>query len=174
MDNYDLKSDPYLKVLRPLVEAYQAIFEVGHRHIRTMGLTPAQFDVIAELGGTKGMTAVELSHSTLLAKASLTGIIDRLEAKGLAERHAVSGDRRSMSIQLTKEGELLHQQCFPAQADFMRPYFKRAFSQQEIIALQKMLLRLRDSCKDHQSHSEILSRQKRHQSSNARQRLQEE
>ncbi len=29
-----------------------------------MGLTPPQFDVIAELGGTQGMTYVELSQST--------------------------------------------------------------------------------------------------------------
>ena len=55
MDVFDLKDDPYLKVLRPLVETYQAIFQVGDRHIRSMGLTPPQFDVIAELGGTKGM-----------------------------------------------------------------------------------------------------------------------
>jgi len=80
----DLKDDPHLKILRPLVEAYDAIFEVGHRHIRSMGLTPPQFDVLAELGGTKGMTAVELSNSTLLAKASLTGIIDRLEEIGMS------------------------------------------------------------------------------------------
>ena len=60
-----------------------------------MGLTPPQFDVMAELGGTPGMTCVELSQSTLLAKASLTGIIDRLEAKGLIERQVVPNDRRA-------------------------------------------------------------------------------
>jgi len=77
MNVFELKDDPYLKVFRPLVEAYQTIFQVGDRHIRSMGLTPPQFDLIAELGGTKGMTCVELSQATLLAKAGLTGIIDR-------------------------------------------------------------------------------------------------
>ncbi len=143
----DLKDDPHLKILRPLVEAYDAIFEVGHRHIRSMGLTPPQFDVLAELGGTKGMTAVELSNSTLLAKASLTGIIDRLEEKGLVSRHPIPNDRRAMNIKLTKKGEARYRTCFPAQADYMRPYFERALSKKDIHTLQNLLVRLRDSCR---------------------------
>lgn len=129
------------------MEAYQAIFQIGDRHIRSMGLTPPQFDVIAELGGTQGMTCVELSQSTLLAKASLTGIIDRLERKGLIERQAVPHDRRATHIRLTRKGETLHRKVFPAQADVMRPYFEQALTKQEISAMQEMLIRLRDSCR---------------------------
>jgi len=148
METYNLQGDPYLKVLRPLVEAYQAIFDVGDRHIRSMGLTPAQFDVLAELWGTNGMTAVELSHSTLLAKASLTGIIDRLEKKGLVERHVVPGDRRCMKVKLTKLGATVHHKCFPAQVKVMRPYFERALSQRDVNVLQELLVCLRDSCQN--------------------------
>lgn len=147
MEIFDLKDDPYLKILRPLVEAYHAIFQMGDRHIRSMGLTPPQFDVIAELGGTKGMTCVELSQSTLLAKASLTGIIDRLESKGLIERQAVPYDRRATHIRLTRTGEMLYRKVFPAQANLMRPYFEQALTKQEISAMQGMLIRLRDSCR---------------------------
>ncbi|MGB0910023.1 MAG: MarR family winged helix-turn-helix transcriptional regulator [Nitrospirales bacterium] len=158
MDAYDLKNDPYLTVLRPLVEAYQAIFEVGDRHIRSMDLTPAQFGVIAELGGTHGMTAVELSRSTLLAKASLTGIIDRLEDKGLVERKTVQGDRRCMKVKLTKVGAQVHRKCFPAQLKFMRPFFEEALSKQEVVVLKEMLLRLRDSCQNTRATSSARSR----------------
>lgn len=150
MNNYDLKDDPHLKILRPLVEASRAIFEVGDRHIRSMGLTPPQFSVIAELGGTQGMTAVELAHSTLHAKASLTGIIDRLVHKGLVERRPIPGDRRAMNVRLTKNGEAMHKKCFMAQANFIRPYFERALSKKEIPVLQNMLIRLRDSCREEQ------------------------
>jgi len=113
-----------------------------------MGLTPAQFDVIAEWWGPNGLTAVEVSHSTLLAKASLTGIIDRLEKKGFVERHVVPGDRRSMKVKLTKRGTAMHRKCFPAQANMMRPYFERAFSQRDVNVLQELLVGLRDSCKN--------------------------
>ena len=64
------KDDPYLKVLRPLVEAYLAFLRVGSRHIRSMKLTPSQFDVIATLGDTDGMTCAELSSETLVTKVS--------------------------------------------------------------------------------------------------------
>ncbi len=150
MNNYDLKDDPYLKILRPLVEASRAIFEVGDRHIRSMRLTPPQFSVIAELGGTDGMTAVELASSTLHAKASLTGIIDRLEDKGLVERRPIPGDRRAMNVALTKKGEAMHKKSFSAQANFMRPYFEQALTKKEITVLQDMLIRLRDSCREKQ------------------------
>jgi len=148
MDKYDLKNDPHLKILRPLVEASRAIFEVGDRHIRSMGLTPPQFSVIAELGGTDGMTAVELAFSTLHAKASLTGIIDRLEDKGLVERRPIPDDRRAMNIRLTKKGQAIHRKSFPSQAKFMRPFFERALTKKEINVLQDMLIRLRDSCRE--------------------------
>ncbi len=146
MEVFDLKDDPYLKILRPLVEAFHAIFQVGDRHIRSMGLTPAQFDVIAELGGTQGMTCVELSHSTLLAKASLTGIIDRLESKGLLERQVVPHDRRATHICLTRKGESLYRKVFPAHANVMRPYFEKALTKEDVVLMQSLLIRLRDSC----------------------------
>ena len=151
MEIFDLRDDPYLKVLRPLVEAYQAIFQVGDRHIRAMGLTPPQFDVIAELGGTQGMTCVELAQCTLLAKASLTGIIDRLENKGLLKRQSVPHDRRANHIRLTRKGESLYRKVFPAQASYMRPLFAHALTQQEIVVLQDMLIRLRESCRKESS-----------------------
>ncbi len=46
----DFTRDPYLCLLRPLVEAYLALYRLGTRHIEGMGLTPSQFDVIAERG----------------------------------------------------------------------------------------------------------------------------
>jgi hypothetical protein len=54
MDVPNLKDDPYLQVLRPLVEAYLAFSRIDSRHIRSLRLTPSQFDVIVTLGDTTG------------------------------------------------------------------------------------------------------------------------
>ena len=54
-----LKDDPHLKLVRPLVEAYQAFWLADSRHIRSMRLTTSQFDVIVTLGDTDGMTCSE-------------------------------------------------------------------------------------------------------------------
>jgi MarR family 2-MHQ and catechol resistance regulon transcriptional repressor len=92
MDLPHLKDDSYLKALRPLVEAYLAFWRVDSRHIRTLRLTPSQFDVIVTLGDTTGLTCSQLSSQTLVTKGTLTGVLDRLAKKGLIRRESVAGD----------------------------------------------------------------------------------
>ncbi len=145
MELPDLKDDPYLKLLRPLVEAYLAFARLDNRHIKSLRLTPSQFDVIATLGDTDGMTCSELSAKTLVTKGTLTGVLDRLARKGLIRRYAVKGDRRYTKICLTGKGDALFRQVFAAHIAFLRPFFKRALTPEEIEHARTLLLRLRDS-----------------------------
>jgi DNA-binding MarR family transcriptional regulator len=140
-----LKDDPYLKVLRPLVEAYLAFWREDSRHIKSLKLTPSQFDVIATLGDTDGMTCAELSHATLVTKGTLTGVLDRLAAKGFVKREAVAGDRRCTKITLTEKGEALFRKVFAAHIAHIRPFFERALNQKEVEQLRTLLLKIRDS-----------------------------
>jgi DNA-binding MarR family transcriptional regulator len=141
----DLKDDPILKVLRPLVEAYLAFSRTDSRHIRSLKLTPSQFDVIATLGDTKGMTCAELSAATLVTKGTLTGVLDRLADKGLIRREPVEGDRRSIKIHLTDKGDRLFRKTFAAHVDFIRPFFDRALTPKDADHLHGLLARIRDS-----------------------------
>ena len=141
----DFKDDPYLSLLRPLVEAYLAFYRVGSRHIQSLGLTPGQFDVIAELEGTEGLTCAQLSEHTLTTKGTLTGVLDRLEQKGLIQRGHVGGDRRVTRVQLAPKGMDLFHQVFPAHAEFMRPFFAQALNPSEVQVAKRLLRRVRDS-----------------------------
>jgi DNA-binding MarR family transcriptional regulator len=145
MDLPDLKDDPYLKVLRPLVEAYLAFWRQDNRHIRSLHLTPPQFDVISTLGDTEGMTCSELSAATLVTKGTLTGVLDRLAAKGLIVRDSVAGDRRCIKIRLTDKGDALFRKTFAAHIAFLRPRFQRALTKKEAEQLRTLLSRIRDS-----------------------------
>jgi MarR family transcriptional regulator, 2-MHQ and catechol-resistance regulon repressor len=140
-----LKDDPYLKVLRPLVEAYLAFCRVDSRHIKTLRLTPSQFDVIVTLGDTKGLTCSELSSQTLVTKGTLTGVLDRLAKKGLIRRESVASDKRRTRIRLTEKGNTLFQRVFSAHVAFLRPFFQRALSPEEVETTRSLLLRIRDS-----------------------------
>ncbi|HLA39880.1 MAG TPA: MarR family transcriptional regulator [Candidatus Glassbacteria bacterium] len=140
-----LKDDPYLKILRPLVEAYLAFWREDSRHIKSLKLTPSQFDVISTLGDTDGMTCAELSDATLVTKGTLTGVLDRLAAKGLIKREAVAGDRRCTKIKLTEKGEALFRKVFATHIAHIRPFFERALNQKEVEHLRTLLLRIRDS-----------------------------
>ena len=143
----DFKDDPYLSLLRPLVEAYLAFYRVGNRHIQSLGLTPAQFDVIAELEGTPGLTCAQLSEQTLTTKGTLTGVLDRLEQRGLVRRGNVGGDRRATKVQLTAKGIDVFQEVFPIHAEFMRPFFSQALDLSEVQMAKQVLRRIRDSFK---------------------------
>ena len=148
MDLPDLKDDPYLKLVRPLVEAYLAFWRADSRHIRSLRLTPSQFDVIATLGDTEGMTCSELSAKTLVTKGTLTGVLDRLSAKGLIRRDPVKDDRRYTKIRLTQKGDAVFRKAYAEHIAFLRPLFQRALNQKEVDQAAALLLRLRDSFHD--------------------------
>lgn len=104
----------FLPTVQALVQCYQAFEAYSAAHIRALGLTPPQFDIIATLGNTPGMTATDLGEKTLITKGTLTGVVDRLVERGWVERAAHGSDRRCQIIRLTQAGEALFAQVFPA------------------------------------------------------------
>ncbi len=134
-----------MQVLRPLVETYFAFIRKDDPHIRSLGLTPSQFDVIATLGDTEGMTCKGLSEKTLVTKGTLTGVLDRLQKKGLVERVPSREDRRCTLTRLTPKGDAQYREVFPAHIEYMRPHFQRALTAAEASKLRELLLRLKDS-----------------------------
>ena len=76
--------------------------------LKTFGLTPEQFNVLRIVRGQKEMLCVKDITSRMLERNSnTTRIIDKLQAKGLVERHASSNDRREIRIHLTEKGSAL-------------------------------------------------------------------
>ncbi len=103
----------YLKSVRLLAECLQGFERFTAESVRGCGLTQAQFDIIATLGNTAGMTYKELGDKTLITKGTLTGVIERLEQKGLVLRTRCHDDKRSFSVRLTPAGHALFAQVFP-------------------------------------------------------------
>jgi DNA-binding MarR family transcriptional regulator len=66
-------------------------------------LTPVQARLLCMLAeGPKGMA--ELARCFGVEKAALTGLVDRVERRGLAKRTPVHGDRRALHVTLTEAG----------------------------------------------------------------------
>lgn len=133
---------PFIPVLRELARAYQAFESYSAIHIRTLGLTPSQFDIVATLGNTDGMSFKELGERTLITKGTLTGVVDRLEAKNLVRRTASTSDGRSQIVQLTHKGEALFDRIFPAHLDYVGQAFA-ALTQADLDSTEAALQRLR-------------------------------
>lgn len=122
---YSQAPEPFLRTARALVEAYAGVMAVQNRHIESLGLTPAQFDVLATLGDTPGMTCKELGEGTLITKGTLTGVLDRLEGKGLIHRSRGAEDSRQVHVSLTPAGEAVFRATFQPHIDFMAQYWNR-------------------------------------------------
>jgi len=72
---------------------------ISERH----DLTPVQARLLCMLAeGPKGMA--ELARCFGVEKAALTGLVDRVERRGLAKRTPVHGDRRAWHVTLTEAG----------------------------------------------------------------------
>jgi MarR family 2-MHQ and catechol resistance regulon transcriptional repressor len=131
----------FLPVLRELARCYQAFESYSAKHVRSMGLTPSQFDIIATLGNTPGMTFKQLGEKTLITKGTLTGVIDRLAAKRLVQREASPDDGRSQIVKLTARGNALFARIFPEHLDHISNAFAGA-SADELQKTLKVLKRL--------------------------------
>lgn len=104
----------FLPTLQALAQCYQAFEAYSGADIRRLGLTPPQFDIVATLGNTPGMTATELGERTLITKGTLTGVVDRLVERGWVERAAHGSDRRCQIVRLTAAGQAGFDELFPA------------------------------------------------------------
>ncbi len=111
-------------VIRELARCYQAFQRASDANIRRMGLTPPQFDIVVTLGNTPGMSFKELGSRTLITKGTLTGVVDRLQARGLVERQASQTDGRSTRVRLTDEGERVFREVFEPHLAFLAPAFE--------------------------------------------------
>jgi len=133
--------ESFLPLIRALAQTFQALEQFSSHHVRQMDLTPPQFDVLATLGNTPGMSCKDLSENTLITKGTLTGVIDRLEDKGLVQRTPMEHDRRGVFISLTPRGEQLFAQVFPAHLEYMKSAFV-SFSEGELEIMKQELIRL--------------------------------
>ncbi|HEY9644274.1 MAG TPA: MarR family transcriptional regulator [Coleofasciculaceae cyanobacterium] len=135
---------PFLKTMRELARTYGAFAAYSENHVRQLGLTPCQFDVIATLGNTAGMSMRELAEKTLVTKGTLTGIIDRLEDKELVRREVPEDNRRSFIIVLTPKGEEVFEEVFPVHIDYLKERFDRLDSR-DLEELRLLLKKLREA-----------------------------
>ena len=75
--------------------------------VRDSGLTPPQYQVLYILWDRDEMPLKDLASACNCTRATITGLIDGLERKGLVIRKPNPADRRSLLAALTDEGRAL-------------------------------------------------------------------
>ncbi|MFY0617243.1 MarR family winged helix-turn-helix transcriptional regulator [Shimia sp.] len=95
-------------------KAYAAIARAADKKTQQVaGLSSTQLGVLLFLSRRDGQTATELAKSLSVRKSSLSGLIDRMEERGLVQRKKDLEDRRVVRIYLQAAALDLLQRTMP-------------------------------------------------------------
>jgi MarR family transcriptional regulator, organic hydroperoxide resistance regulator len=107
-----------------LREIWSLIFDLvlAHRgpymaRLAELGLTPPQATALRTLDPGRAVPMKELGERLACDPSTLTGIVDRLEARGLVERQTERDDRRAKVLVLTEEGRAVRAEAVNRMAE---------------------------------------------------------
>jgi DNA-binding MarR family transcriptional regulator len=90
-----------------LRRAQVAVFQDFIRTLAAIDIRPAQYSVLAVIGGNAGLSQSDVAGLLGIERARLVRLLDRLERRGLTQRMPSPVDRRSHVLKLTPTGQQL-------------------------------------------------------------------
>lgn len=94
--------DDYLPAL--LAQASELISAEFHRVVRRHGFSVTEWRVLASLAGGEPISIGKLARLTVTKQPTVTRLLDRMEARGQAERLPHESDRRVTLVRISRNG----------------------------------------------------------------------
>jgi DNA-binding MarR family transcriptional regulator len=135
-------------------ETSHALRRFYDRRVAELGVTRAQWRVIATLGHHDGMKQVELADRLDVEPISACRIVDRLEEAGLVERKRDPADRRAWRLSLTAKAEPVREKLREL-ADEMSLEAFAGLSGEELELIQGALARVRENIAGRDSMQQV-------------------
>ncbi|WP_394250183.1 MarR family winged helix-turn-helix transcriptional regulator [Vibrio profundi] len=129
----ELETEPMAMMGRIMRIAKYMETEVADLH-KKYDMKLGEFDVLATLrrsGKPFRLTPSELIESMMLTSGAMTNRLDKLEAKGLIVRAHSKEDRRSVTVELTKDGLVLIDQMMAEHVETQKKLVKSLSSSQK-------------------------------------------
>ncbi len=105
---------PRYQALLQLLRTADTLWNASRALFGRWDLGPSQFNVLNLLHlQPEGVSQIELSRQLVMHRSNLTGLIDRLQRRGLVERKEVAADRRAYRVVLTEAGARLLREILP-------------------------------------------------------------
>jgi DNA-binding MarR family transcriptional regulator len=92
-----------------LTKTQQVVFQQFKASLAKYDVTPVQYGVLKCLWAQDGQNPSQIANSLFLDSSTITGILDRMENKGIIKRISDPKDRRSLKVVLTEQGSLLEE-----------------------------------------------------------------
>ncbi|MGG1572862.1 MarR family winged helix-turn-helix transcriptional regulator [Fictibacillus sp. NRS-1165] len=93
------------ELLDSFIQIQKALYSLIKKDAGRAGLTVVQVKALYKIHRTPDVGLRELAGSLKLTNSTMSGVVDRLVAHQLLERHTSSADRRAITLKLTRKGE---------------------------------------------------------------------
>lgn len=105
---------PRYDALLQLLRTAESLWNASRSFFARWDLSPSQFNILNLVHDrSEGYTQTELSRELIMHRSNVTGLIDRLESRGLVQRHTSPEDRRIYRVVISPAGKKLVQQILP-------------------------------------------------------------
>ena len=88
-------------------KAAQQVTRRARELLAPFGIMPGQYAVLKVLADAEALSGAEIGKRMQLDSASVTGVLDRMESQGLAERRPDPKDRRAQLVAATAKARQL-------------------------------------------------------------------
>ncbi|MFN3258743.1 MAG: MarR family winged helix-turn-helix transcriptional regulator [Ilumatobacter sp.] len=144
LTNNELDAPPWLRVESTLMATARLVREAFDCRLEPLALNLTQASLIgyvAEFGAT---TQTQLADQLGIGRAAIGSVVDRLERRGLVERHPDPADRRVWRVDITAAGRMIAQQISDID-EVLRAELRRGIGREERQALSWVLTRLQQN-----------------------------
>ncbi|MBB5444516.1 MULTISPECIES: MarR family winged helix-turn-helix transcriptional regulator [Paraburkholderia] len=94
-----------------LRQAARHVTQMYERHLSGVGLTAAQFTILAKLARTPNLPMAELADAMVMERTTLVRAMKPLQRDGLVLAEAADHDNRTLLFSLTEKGETTFDQA---------------------------------------------------------------
>ncbi|MDY6881412.1 MAG: MarR family transcriptional regulator [Desulfatiglans sp.] len=103
--------------IKQIIYSIRRLMQAGEFYTKELNkiynVSSAQLNSLLSLYENGPLSPSQIAKHILVNSSTVTGIIDRLEQKGLVRRLRISPDRRVITVELTKNGRVLAENAPP-------------------------------------------------------------
>ena len=137
-------TDNVIVHLRKIIRA----IDMGSKQlIKRVGLTGPQLILLHEIAQSSEITAGEIAQAVSLSQATVTGILERLEKRGLLARKRSEQDKRRIMVSITEAGRQILRTAPPLMQEAFVDKFSslQEWEQMMILSALQRLVALMDA-----------------------------
>ena len=109
--------DFHSKYTKDIIYSIRRLMQAGELYTKELNkiynISSAQLNCLVTLYENGPLPPSQIAKLMMVNSSTITGIIDRLEQKGLVKRMRISTDRRIITVDLTKNGKVLAENAPP-------------------------------------------------------------